>query len=332
MPIPTNNIPWGYQTLQNIKTPKAPNPKLNPHQRTHHVMNSIDNIVNQVLCSYNIINLTNLAETSAATADEVCQNLQQRMNALATPFFPNATVLQDILRTCDAVISGSSALHFILPITTTVWKPKDLDLYVPHRYMKALTTRLENLGYHKLPRNDILANTAYLSSSQILAVHKFILDENVIDVVESCTDAACSPIFQFHSTAVMNFVGADTIFSAYPNLTMQYKSLLNPYSIYKHAYDRTKISHLEKYRTRGFTFIPCRDSHASRFECRSNGRTITDNGCLWIDLHTGLRKIQHPADIFRKFGILDVEWRLGGHVCESDCFLHPRIRVIEDKS
>ncbi|KIK22943.1 hypothetical protein PISMIDRAFT_47531, partial [Pisolithus microcarpus 441] len=39
-----------------------------------------------------------------------------------------------------------------------------------------------------------------------------------IDIIISQTSAAISPIFQFHSTAVMNFVSADTIFCCYPNL------------------------------------------------------------------------------------------------------------------
>ena len=272
------------------------------------------------------------ADVSPTNADKVCQNLLRRMDSLATPFFSSGTVLREILRTCDAAISGSSALHLLLPVTTTTWKPKDLDLYVPHRCMLTLTQRLQSLGYQLLPRDTSETRPAYSSSSHIFTVHKFSLGENTIDVIESCTDAGFSSIFQFHSTALMNFVGTDTIFSAYPTLTLQYKSLLNPYSIYKHTYDRIKIAHLEKYRARGFKFIPCRDSHASRFECRTTGRAITDDGCLWINLNTGLRVVQRPPDNFYQFGILDVEWRLGGHVCGSDCFLRPRVHVVEDKS
>ena len=120
--------------------------------------------------------------------------------------------------------------------------------------------------------------------------------------------------------------------TAYPNLTLQYKSLLNPYSLYGNTYNHRKISHLEKYLQQGFQFIPCQESHTSRFQCRSNAWAVTDSGSLWINLRTGLQMDQHPADIFHQYGVLDVEWRLGGHICRSDCFLQPHIRVIKDKS
>ncbi|KIO14866.1 hypothetical protein M404DRAFT_117251, partial [Pisolithus tinctorius Marx 270] len=49
----------------------------------------------------------------------------------------------------------------------------------------------------------------------------------VINVIVSSTVAAMSPIFEFHSTAVMNFIAADHIFCAYPTLTLHKMSLVN---------------------------------------------------------------------------------------------------------
>jgi len=289
-----------------------------------------NNIFEQLLNTSDVDSLARLAAISTSNAEKVCRNLQHRIDSLAAPFFSSGMVLREILQTCDAVVSGSAALHLLLPISTTKWKPKDLDLYVPHRHMKELTRRLQKLGYQLLPCIPNIHGT--YSSPHIIAVHKFALGQNIIDVVESCTDASFSPIFLFDSTAVMNFIGTDFIFSAYPSLTLQSKSLLNPYSFYGNTYARNKISHLEKYCERGFQFIPCRKSHATRFECRSNARAVTDAGCLWINLLTGLRVDLHPAVMFCQYGVLDVEWRLGGHICGSDCFLQPRIRIIEDKS
>ncbi|KAI6024756.1 hypothetical protein BKA83DRAFT_68350, partial [Pisolithus microcarpus] len=42
-----------------------------------------------------------------------------------------------------------------------------------------------------------------------------------IAIIISCTSVAISPIFQFHSTAVMNFISTDAVFCCYPNLTLQ---------------------------------------------------------------------------------------------------------------
>ena len=66
-----------------------------------------------------------------------------------------------------------------------------------------------------------------------------------------------------------------------------------------------------------YAFVRWREhtSHTSPFECRSIGRSITDTGCLWIDLNTGLRINHLPPSIFHQYGIVDVEWRLSGHVC-----------------
>ena len=283
-----------------------------------------DIVIDQLLNPSNVESLAHFAAMSASNAEKVCLNLQHRMDSLAAPFFSSGMILREILQTCDTVVSGSAALCLLLPISTTKWKPNDLDLYVPHRHMKVLTGCLQSLGYQLLPCGP--DNHCAYSSSQVTAVHKFILGQNVIEVIESSTDASFSPIFLFDSTAVMNFVSANTIFAAYPNLTLQYKSLLNPYSLYGNTYDRIKISHLEKYLQRGFQFIPCQESHTSPFQCRSNACAVTDSGSLWINLRTGLRME------FLQYGVLDVEWRLGGHICGSDCFLRPRIHVIKDKS
>lgn len=47
---------------------------------------------------------------------------------------------QDLVHGCDAVISGSTALHLLLPKCGTAWTPKDLDLYVPLRTSAVLLT------------------------------------------------------------------------------------------------------------------------------------------------------------------------------------------------
>ncbi|KIO00335.1 hypothetical protein M404DRAFT_54193, partial [Pisolithus tinctorius Marx 270] len=50
---------------------------------------------------------------------------------------------------------------------------------------------------------------------------------HTIDVIMSSTVAAMSPIFEFHSTAVMNFIVANHVFCAYPTLTLHKMSMVN---------------------------------------------------------------------------------------------------------
>jgi len=113
-----------------------------------HEPSDADNDITHVLNSSNIITLARLAAISASNADKVSQHLAHRLDCLSRPFFSSGTILWEILCTCDAVLSGSSALCLLLPITPATWKLNDLDLYVPHRHMRLLTTWLQNLGYH----------------------------------------------------------------------------------------------------------------------------------------------------------------------------------------
>ena len=80
-----------------------------------------------------------------------------------------------------------------------------------------------------------------------------------------------------------------------------------------------------------FVWREVRVKYASIAPLPLNAETSTLSLTLWIDLNTGPRINHRPPSIFHQYGIVDVEWRLGGHV-KSDCFLRPRLRVIEDGS
>ncbi|KIN98976.1 hypothetical protein M404DRAFT_92790, partial [Pisolithus tinctorius Marx 270] len=49
----------------------------------------------------------------------------------------------------------------------------------------------------------------------------------LIDIIVSKTTSALSPIFQFHSTAIMNFFSANSLFCAYPSLTQCHHTMIN---------------------------------------------------------------------------------------------------------
>ncbi|KAG6896141.1 hypothetical protein C0992_010023 [Termitomyces sp. T32_za158] len=48
-----------------------------------------------------------------------------------------------------------------------------------------------------------------------------------INVFESVTDKPLEPMAGFHSTVVMNYIAADHIYCAYPNLTFNYLNMIN---------------------------------------------------------------------------------------------------------
>ncbi|KAI5997165.1 hypothetical protein EDD15DRAFT_2123353, partial [Pisolithus albus] len=155
-----------------------------------------------------------------------------------------------ILHTCDAVVSGSTALHILLPECETAWTPTDLDIYVPQRTCTMMLRRLMLEGY-TVVKEKVETRRGYRYS----AVSRVIVVGNgcsTIDIVVSRTATSITPIFQFHSTAAMNFFSADTIFCSYPNLTLRHLSMANAGPLYLGAVNLATIEALTKYQSRGF--------------------------------------------------------------------------------
>ncbi|KAI6014254.1 hypothetical protein BKA83DRAFT_4036601, partial [Pisolithus microcarpus] len=130
-----------------------------------------------------------------------------------------------MLCSCDAVVSGSTALHLLMPELGTTWEPTDLDIYLPQHTLIVMQRHLQAEGYSiitELPVKKCSYNYSHIS--HVLMVSN---GHATVDLVVSRTSTALSPIFQFHSTVVMNFVSADTVFCGYPSLTLWQLSMAN---------------------------------------------------------------------------------------------------------
>lgn len=142
------------------------------------------------------------------------------------------------MRATHSVVSGSVALAFVMGAN---WELKDLDIYTPRGEgcQAMLAHLIGKEGYTLQPQAapetfDYLDDTAF---SKILAVHKLskivqVIGEDKhrtlsIDVIEAASPNAVIPIFRFHSTVVMNWITADSIFVTYPKLTFHHKGLIN---------------------------------------------------------------------------------------------------------
>ncbi|KIN97310.1 hypothetical protein M404DRAFT_160711, partial [Pisolithus tinctorius Marx 270] len=136
-----------------------------------------------------------------------------------------------------------------------------------------------------------------------------------IDVIVSRTSTAISPLFQFHSTAVMNFISADSIFCAYPNLTFHRRALINSLPVYNGSIGFKTMAALQKYASRGFDFGACEDVHHMPYTCRSIPRTLTDGGCLWLQITDLRHDVVRTTEVFKCLGVINVMWLLGGYVC-----------------
>ncbi|KIN99284.1 hypothetical protein M404DRAFT_1004775, partial [Pisolithus tinctorius Marx 270] len=232
-------------------------------------------------------------------------------------------------QSCDVVVSGSCVLHLLLPVNNTAWYPSDLNIYVSCHFMTCITVLLEHEGYRIVCQHFTNANP-YISS----LIHSVISFSNMhrsIDVVVSNTAAAISPIFEFHSTTVMNFFTSNTIFCAYLTLTLHFMSMVNAEPIYFGPSECKAMATLQKYSGCGWQLVACQEVHESTGLCRSMPQSIADRSCLWINIANVQCVVVTPTDIFERLGIINLIWLLGGYVCGVwDLFMHGQSFLIED--
>ncbi|KIO09176.1 hypothetical protein M404DRAFT_935145 [Pisolithus tinctorius Marx 270] len=145
--------------------------------------------------------------------------------------------------------------------------------------------------------------------------------------------SALSPIFQFHSTAVMNFFTANSLFCAYPSLTLHHRALINTASLCNCTFPPSHMQALLKYKSRGFQFISCEEALHAPFICRSRVRSLNDNGWLSLNFATVPHHDTQPITTFYHLGIVDAIWTLSGHVCGSiSLCVPPILHIINNNS
>ncbi|KIN94986.1 hypothetical protein M404DRAFT_71294, partial [Pisolithus tinctorius Marx 270] len=76
--------------------------------------------------------------------------------------------------------------------------------------------------------------------------------QKLINVIVSKTTSALSPIFQFHSTTIMNFFSANSPFCTYPSLTLHHCTMINTASLHEQTFSPSHIQALLKYKSCSF--------------------------------------------------------------------------------
>lgn len=176
-------------------------------------------------------------------------DLRRRFIDLLKPYVSDVAEASRVLRRTRSVISGSQVLQFLDP-SNTPWKDtaKDLDLYTTEEgfpvllafyinyqsysihgsshssLQKPVVEYAEPVGDGNAPEYVGLDSGAFdgLNPEGISSVTQLRKGHERIDIIVS-QDNFCStlPIFNFHSTIVMNFLSPDAIFCAYPALTFK---------------------------------------------------------------------------------------------------------------
>ncbi|KIN99015.1 hypothetical protein M404DRAFT_114703, partial [Pisolithus tinctorius Marx 270] len=129
------------------------------------------------------------------------------------------------------------------------WTPQDLNLYIVQRNIEFLLAALKIQGYQVIYINA--ANAVHYYNSHIASVFTLAHNNCKINIVISSSTTAISPIFHYHSTALMNFISHDSVFCAYPELTLHKHSYMDPFIIFSQALKCLTMEAFVKYHDRG---------------------------------------------------------------------------------
>lgn len=126
-------------------------------------------------------------------------------SAVISSFNLDPKAVMNLLFETSSVISGSSALLTFFP---GLFKPGDIDFYVPFHMGEYFMTRLSNFSdYCRV----LTCSRGYDSIKCIQSVYTMISNStgNKINVIESGVTSAVRPVLEFHSTIVMNIISCE---------------------------------------------------------------------------------------------------------------------------
>ncbi|KAH6892661.1 hypothetical protein BKA70DRAFT_1119269 [Coprinopsis sp. MPI-PUGE-AT-0042] len=134
-----------------------------------------------------------------------------------------------MLKTSNAVISGSLVLRILLPCS---WASNDMDIYCGCGTVCPVIEFLQHYGYGtEVPSASVDRagdpSSRYLDLRSIKHIYTLrnISRGTSIDIIESIFPSCVAPILEFHSTPVMNWMAHDGVVCLYPHLTAANKGV-----------------------------------------------------------------------------------------------------------
>lgn len=274
-----------------------------------------------------------LAATSAISQTVVKEYNHRRLNRLASLFFSTADELFRILWACEAVISGTTVLNFLLPESRLTHQCTTLDIYICPQHRRDMYTVLRQHEYILV--EERMLDDCPLKYNKISCITTFARQERIINLTISTTGEGFLPIFQQDNMALMNFISHNRFYCGYPELTFRQLAVINPAAVYMDCFSLGTMVNLCEFMERGFTYVTCHDKCRPDIDvpCSTTTRRLTDTSGMWCDRESMLEVKGSAAHIFAQFGILDGQWTLGGSVCESPgAFVMPCSHLVEDQS
>ncbi|KAK7677672.1 hypothetical protein QCA50_019363 [Cerrena zonata] len=252
-------------------------------------------------------------------------------NKMLGSFTPDPIAFRKMMASTNAVISGSTALHFLLREPST-WKPQDVDIIaVEAGYDKMLLFILSLPGAQVV--SDTLDETGgeeidshpYGGLRRLVKVHTNMAK---FDVIESVGSIPYNTIIHYWGTHVMNAITADTILCAYPTLTLSQKVVQVRYAATGNP--------VAKYQERGFHVLDRRLqnltlSHGCENSvlCSSRNRYFGDEDTLVVAV-PGVVARAATDNVNANQGDRVSAWRIGGLACgTTNCYVSSSPRCQE---
>lgn len=254
---------------------------------------------------------------------------RNRYRAIVEQYVPDVLAFGDMLRACDAVVSGSAALAFC--IGPLHFHPNDLDIYTSRDTAANCVLWLRQYAgyvpFTEWPKGrfvadeDIAVETRYLGgrseeedeTTGIKRVFQLVKDGMRIDVIQSL-GSKFRPIARFWTTGLMNVMDDEGWLICYPSMMALSRTMISQECL---DAERDMFDLVMKYRMRGFTVCSRHRSWVGEDGCYGNGecaaiwRYVGDEYCMAEQFQSGPRMLPWLSGMKNV-----VTWRLGG---DSGC-------------
>ena len=194
-------------------------------------------------------------------------------------FCPCPIAFREMMRKTHAIITGSTALHYLLRLPEQ-WTPGDVDIVAPPNHFDTVLKFIINLPDAAVLRVIGDDNEEYnsLTDIGIIRLVKVVTPQAKFDIMKSATSSPFNPLPLYWGTHVMNALTGDSFCCAYPTLTLRRRGILRA----DVDLDIPTVTAVDKYHDRGFRF------YSNARSCLNVGRTcLTCSACPHRDRFFG---------------------------------------------
>ncbi|KAJ3559088.1 hypothetical protein NM688_g554 [Phlebia brevispora] len=238
------------------------------------------------------------------------RELEARSSIILAHFFSDIEAAKDMMARYNILYSGYAALQFLLwPNLCFFWE-YTLELYLPYYAHDAVVDHMRNA--EAFTCNDIELTEEYIHHmyTRVETIAKVTIcytESTAIQLVSSIDENPLLPITTLWSTHIMNAVGSEFAFSAYPDLTFRGIAVINQHDEHDHPSRSFPPVHWLYYKRARFCIGPHSCTAVKLPDCALHNsatvRTTDDQHCL-------VASLQHPA-VPKHFPHL-TQWNLGG--------------------